>query len=112
MKHRGMLRVSQVHSALMGDETQSETWEGQKDRGGGTHHAKDPMRDTNLSSSRLPAHETSAQNTTTPARNTFFCHLTAELCFPDLEKMPFSMMRTAGKSCSGAERRIARQSAS
>lgn len=49
---------------------------------------------------------------TVPARKTFFCHLTRLLCLPLREKRPVSMMRTAGKSWSGMERRIAIESRS
>ena len=33
----------------------------------------------------------------------FFSHLTKLLCLPERVKMPFSMIRTAGKSCRGME---------
>lgn len=65
-----------------------------------------------MSSSLLPAQESRLQNTTTAPRKTFFCHLTEGLCLPDLENRPFSMIRTAGNSCSGVDSRIATESAS
>ena len=68
------------------------------------------MRLTNLSSSLVPAQLRREQKTTVAARNTFFCHLTEGLCLPDREKRPFSMIRTAGKSWRGMERRMATES--
>lgn len=76
-----------------------------------TDHAKAPMSETNLSSSDELAHESKEQKMTAPARKRFFCHLTRGLCFPEREKRPFSMILTAGKSCSGIDRRIAIESA-
>lgn len=75
-----------------------------------TYQAKAPMSATNLSSSDDPAQEINVQNNTVPARNTFFCHLTDGLCLPDRENRPFSMIRTAGKSWSGMDSKIAIES--
>ena len=76
-------------------------------RKGGAHQATDPIRLTNLSRSLAPAQATAEQPTTTAMRNAFFSHLTLVECLPLREKMPFSMMRTAGNSWSGVESRIA-----
>ena len=71
-------------------------------------HATDPTRDTNLSRSLAPAQEIMAHPTTTSERKTFFCHFTRFEYFPDFsEKMPCSMIRTAGKSWRGVESMIA-----
>lgn len=75
-----------------------------------TYQANAPMRETNLSSSELPAQERSEQKRTVPARKTFFCHLTDGLFFPERENRPFSMILTAGNSCSGMESKMAIQS--
>lgn len=50
---------------------------------------------------------TAAHKSTKKNRNTFFCHLTRVLYFPDRVKMPVSMIRMAGKSCRGIERQMA-----
>lgn len=75
-----------------------------------TDQANAPTKDTNLSNSDEPAQERREQKRTVPARNTFFCHLTRLLCLPLREKRPVSMMRTAGKSCRGMDRRMAMES--
>lgn len=72
-----------------------------------THQAREPTSETNLSKSLAPAQATPEQPTTTAMRNMFFSHLTLVECLPEREKMPFSMILTAGKSCKGVERRIA-----
>ena len=76
-----------------------------------TYQAKDPTSETNLSNSLLPRYEMTEQQSTVPALKRFFFHLTAVLCLPDLENRPFSMIRTAGNSCRGIERRMAMESA-
>lgn len=75
-----------------------------------TYQANDPTRETNLSSSDEPAHERREQKTTVQPRKMFFCHLTRGLCLPLRENRPVSMIRTAGKSWSGIERRMAIES--
>lgn len=95
MKHSGMLIARQRKFTVVLE------W---------TYQANDPMRLTNLSSSLLPAQLIREQKTTVAARKTFFCHFIEELCFPDRENMPFSMIRTAGKSWRGMERRMATES--
>jgi len=74
------------------------------------YHANAPMSETNLSSSLELAHESREQKMTVPARNKFFCHLTLRLFLPDRTNRPFSMIRTAGKSCRGIESRMAIES--
>jgi hypothetical protein len=74
-----------------------------------THQASDPIRLTNLSKSAAPNHAINAHTTTTTVLNAFFSHLTFRLRLPLFcaAKIPFSMIRTAGNSWSGVERRIA-----
>lgn len=72
-----------------------------------THQAKLPMNATNLSRSPAPRYEMTVHSITIQNRKKFFSHLTRVLLFPLLAKRPVSMMRTAGKSWSGTERRIA-----
>lgn len=74
------------------------------------YQANAPMSETNLSSSLELAQERREQKMTVPARKRFFCHFTFRLFLPDRTNRPFSMIRTAGKSCSGMERRIAIES--
>ena len=80
---------------------------GEEATGRRTYHATEPMRLTNLSRSLAPAHAIPLHATTTAMRKRFFSHLTLFECLPDREKTPFSIIRTAGKSCSGVERRMA-----
>lgn len=72
-------------------------------------HAKLPMSATNLSKSSAPPHDIKAVTNTVMKRNTFFCHLTLVLFLPLRGKRPVSMIRMAGKSWSGVDRRIARE---
>jgi hypothetical protein len=98
MKHSGILTLRQFSDIPIAG--------GRK-----TYQAKAPMRETNLSSSADPAQLIREQQTTVPALNRFFCHLTMVLCLPDRGRRPFSMILTAGKSCSGMESRMATESA-
>jgi hypothetical protein len=75
----------------------------------GTHQAKLPMNATNLSRSAAPVQLMIVQNMTIENLNIFLYHLTRKLDFPLRVNNPFSRMRTAGKSCSGTESRIARE---
>lgn len=86
MKHKGILLFESVNDR----ESRDAKFE--------TYQAKLPIKATNLSNSLDPAQESKEQKITIQALNTFFCHLTEGLCLPDLEKRPFSMIRTAGKS--------------
>lgn len=72
-----------------------------------TYHAKLPTNATNLSRSFAPAQLSIVQPITTTNLNVFFCHFTFQSIFPLRVKSPFSMIRTAGKSCNGTESRIA-----
>src|SRR5690606_19077399 len=72
-----------------------------------TYHAKLPMSATNLSRSSAPPQEMSAVARTTKHRKIFFCHFTKGFALPLRVKIPFSMIRIAGKSWRGVERRIA-----
>ena len=72
-----------------------------------TYHAKLPTNATNLSRSFAPAQLSIVQPMTTTNLNVFFCHFTFQSIFPLRVKSPFSMIRTAGKSCNGTESRIA-----
>jgi hypothetical protein len=75
-----------------------------------THQAKLPTKATNLSKSFAPAQLIPAHITTMAHLNKFFSHLIRVSAFPlRLVKIPFSMMRTAGKSWRGTERRMARE---
>ena len=47
---------------------------------------------------------------TTAPRKTFFCHLTDGLCLPEPANLPFSMIRTAGNSWRGMDKRMAMES--
>ena len=72
-----------------------------------TYHAKLPTNATNLSRSAAPAQLITVQAMTTRNLNVFFCHFTFQSNLPLRVKSPFSMIRTAGKSWSGTESRIA-----
>ena len=72
-----------------------------------THQAKEPMNATNLSRSAEPSQLTSVHTATTQNRKAFFSHLTRGSTLPLRVKSPFSMIRSAGKSCNGMERRMA-----
>jgi len=72
-----------------------------------TYQAKLPTNATNLSRSFAPAQLSTVQPMTTKNLKIFFCHFTFQSNFPLRVKSPFSMIRTAGKSCSGTESRIA-----
>ena len=72
-----------------------------------SYQAKLPTNATNLSRSFAPAQLSAVQPITTKNLNVFFCHLTFQSSFPLRVKRPFSMIRTAGKSWSGTESRIA-----
>ena len=74
-----------------------------------TYQAKLPTNATNLSRSFAPAQLSTVLPMTTMNLNTFFCHLTFQSDFPLRVKSPFSMIRTAGKSWSGTDNRIARE---
>ena len=74
-----------------------------------TYHAKLPTNATNLSRSFAPAQLSAVQPMTTKNLNMFFCHFTFQSIFPLRVKSPFSIIRTAGKSWSGTESRIARE---
>lgn len=63
-----------------------------------------PTMATVTSSELAPAQLTRAHPTTVALRNRFFCHLTRFEYLPLFSlKIPCSMMRIAGKSCSGVE---------
>jgi hypothetical protein len=51
--------------------------------------------------------EMPAQTSKIRTRKTFFCHLTSMLYLPERVKMPFSIIRMAGKSCRGIESMMA-----
>ena len=72
-----------------------------------THQAKLPTSATNLSKSAAPTQLTQAQNMTIRQRNIFFSHFTFKSVFPLRVKNPFSIIRTAGKSCNGTDKRMA-----
>lgn len=73
------------------------------------HQAKLPTKDTNLSRSFAPAQLRPEQKITMKNRKMFFCHLTRRSALPLRSKIPFSMIRTAGNSWSGADRRMANE---
>ena len=74
-----------------------------------SHQAKLPTSATNLSKSFAPAQLIPAQNITVINLKMFFSHFTRGSSLPLCEKIPFSMIRTAGKSCNGTERRMANE---
>ena len=74
-----------------------------------SHQAKLPTSATNLSKSFAPAQLTPAQNITVINLKMFFSHFTRGSSLPLCEKIPFSIIRTAGKSCNGTERRMANE---
>lgn len=73
------------------------------------YQAKLPMNATNLSKSAAPAQLIAAHRNTTAHLNKFLSHFTRVSALPLRLKSPFSMIRTAGKSCRGTERRIANE---
>ena len=78
-----------------------------KKRKKSTHQAKHPTNATNLSKSAAPQELIAVVNNKTAHLKMFFVHLTLESTLPLRVKMPFSRMRTAGKSCSGTDSKIA-----
>ena len=70
-------------------------------------HAKLPTSATNLSKLSAPPQAIAAQPITTKKRYAFFCHLMYGLYLPLFVNSPFSVMRIAGKICSGVDSRIA-----
>lgn len=91
-------------------EAERDAGAGQRGRNGrGTNQATLPIKLTNLSRSLAPTQAKRVHPTTTAVRKAFFSHLTAELYLPERLKMPFSMILTAGNSCRGVERRMARE---
>lgn len=75
----------------------------------GTYQAKLPMNATNLSRSAAPNQLIRVQAMTIENLKIFLYHLIRKLAFPLRVNNPFSTMRTAGKSCSGTDSRIARE---
>lgn len=74
-----------------------------------TYQAKLPMNETNLSRSAAPTKLIRVQVMTIENLKRFLYHLTRMLAFPLRVNNPFSVMRTAGKSCNGTDSRIARE---
>jgi len=72
-----------------------------------THQAKHPTNATNLSKSFAPNELITEANKTNANLKRFFVHLTCMLPFPLLVNKPFSIIRIAGKSCNGIDRRMA-----
>lgn len=71
------------------------------------YQAKHPTNATNLSRSFAPNELITVVNKTNANLKRFFAHLTCMLPFPLLVNKPFSIIRIAGKSCSGIDKRMA-----
>lgn len=72
-----------------------------------TYQAKHPTNATNLSKSFAPNELITVVNKTNANLKRFFIHLTCMLPFPLLVNRPFSIIRMAGKSCNGIDKRMA-----